>query len=86
MTPRYEPQNSYSTLAAAALAACIALGSVGLVADAFTRHGVPFEAQAEAARTCAHHRYLSERDACAQRWLVERETRRVAQGVRTSDR
>ena len=76
--PRLDSLTGTSTIAAATVAAFVAFGTVTLVVDAFTSRGTPWQARANAARACEHHRYLSEREACMQEWLAARQGRRIA--------
>ena len=62
--------NPTQTVATAALATIIALGILLTVVTLFQSRGAPLERLAAAERACAHNTYLSERQACMNKWLA----------------
>ena len=69
---------SLQTVCAASVATVIALCILWLVVVGFQSRGKPMERVAAAERACAHHAYVSDRQACMQQWLAERQATRVA--------
>ena len=65
------PPSSILTVAAATVATVITIGILWGVVVLFQSQGAPMERLAAAERACAHHAYLSEREACAKQWLAE---------------
>ena len=75
--PAYARRNAISTFAAAALATLIAMSIFAAVAYLFQRDGKPLARVAAAERACAHYSYLSERQACMNKWLAASQSRTV---------
>jgi hypothetical protein len=75
--PAYATRNAISTFAAAALATLIAVSILAAVAYLFQRDGKPLARVAAAERACAHYSYLSERQACMNKWLAASQSRTV---------
>lgn len=57
--------------AAAFAATIVALGIFSAVATLFQSRGAPLQALAAAERACAHERFVSDREACMQRWAAD---------------
>lgn len=62
--------SSLTTSVIAALTAFIAVGLLSSVAFLFQREGAPMAQLAAAERSCTHHAYVSEREACMREWLA----------------
>jgi hypothetical protein len=75
--PAYATHNAILTCAAAALATLIAVSILAAVAYLFQRDGKPLARVAAAERACAHYSYLSERQACMNKWLAASQSRTV---------
>ncbi len=75
--PAYATRNAISTFAATALATLIAVSIFAAVAYLFQRDGKPLQRLSAAERACAHYSYLSERQACMNKWLAASQSRTV---------
>ena len=64
--------------AAALAATVVALGILGAVATLLQSRGAPLQALAAAERACAQERFVSDREACMQRWAVDQHRTIVA--------
>lgn len=56
--------NAFTTIAAAALSALIAIGLLTAVTSVFQREGTPFEQVVAAEHACASFAFVSERETC----------------------
>jgi hypothetical protein len=67
-----------TTVVAAALATCIAIGLLNAVAFLFQHDGAPLAQLAAAERACADHAFVSERETCMRLFLAASQARSVA--------
>jgi len=69
-TPTLARPHIVSTIGAAALSSCVAIGLLAAVADIFQRDGAPFKHVVIAEQACAHHVFVSERATCVRLYLA----------------
>ena len=69
-TPTLARSHVVSTIGAAALSSCIAIGLLAAVADLFQRDGTPFKHVVIAEQACANYVFVSERETCVRSYLA----------------